>query len=162
MEAALRSAWEIITGREVPFEHLDITPLRGFEGVREAALTITGVKPEFSWLEGVTLKVLIAHGTANAKTVMEAVKAGTLAPHFIEIMTCPGGCLGGGGQPLPITPEKREARARAIYAEDSGFKIRKSHENAAVMKLYADFLGAPNSHKAHELLHTTYTPRGRY
>jgi iron-only hydrogenase group A len=162
MEAALRSAWEIITGREVPFEHLDITPLRGFEGVREAALTITGVKPEFSWLEGVTLKVLIAHGTANAKTVMEAVKAGTLAPHFIEIMTCPGGCLGGGGQPLPITPEKREARARAIYAEDSGFKIRKSHENAAVMKLYADFLGAPNSHKAHELLHTKYTPRGRY
>ncbi|MFZ4615517.1 MAG: NADH-dependent [FeFe] hydrogenase, group A6 [Rectinemataceae bacterium] len=162
MEAALRSAWELVTGREVPFEHLDITPLRGFEGVREAALTITGVKPEFSWLEGVTLKVLVAHGTANAKTVMEAVKAGTLAPHFIEIMTCPGGCLGGGGQPLPITPEKREARARAIYAEDSGFRIRKSHENAAVMKLYADFLGAPNSHKAHELLHTKYTPRGRY
>jgi len=162
MEAALRTAYEVVTGREVPFEHLDIKPLRGFEGVREAAVPFAGLKPEYSWLEGVTLKVLVAHGTANAKTVMQAVKAGTLDAHFIEIMTCPGGCLGGGGQPLPITPEKRVARARAIYEEDAALKLRKSHENPAVAKLYADFLGKPNSHKAHELLHTKYTPRGRY
>ena len=162
MEAALRTAYEVVTGREVPFAHLDITPVRGMEGVREAAVLIEKVKPEFSWLEGVTLKVLVAHGTANAKKVMTAVKDGTLEAHFIEIMTCPGGCLGGGGQPLPVTPEKRAARARAIYEEDGSFKLRKSHENSAVAKLYVDFLGKPNSHKAHELLHTKYTARGRY
>lgn len=162
MEAALRSAYEVVTGREVPFAHLDITPLRGMEGVREAAIPLTGLKPEFAWLEGVTLRVLVAHGTANAKKVMTALKEGRLEAHFIEVMTCPGGCLGGGGQPLPVTPEKREARARAIYAEDSSFGLRKSHENPAVARLYADFLGKPNGPKAHELLHTSYTARGRY
>nr|MDA8410585.1 NADH-dependent [FeFe] hydrogenase, group A6 [Treponema sp.] len=151
MEAALRTAYEVVTGREVPFAHLDIMPVRGMEGVRQAAVKIEKVKPEFSWLEGVTLKVLVAHGTANAKTVMTAVKEGKLEAHFIEIMTCPGGCVGGGGQPLPVTPEKRAARAQAIYEEDGDFKVRKSHDNVAVQKLYTEFLGAPNGHKAHEL-----------
>jgi iron only hydrogenase large subunit-like protein len=162
MEAALRSAYEVITGSEVPFEHLDITPVRGMEGVREAAILLSGTKAEWSFLEGVTLKVLVAHGTANAKKVMQALKEGRLDAHFIEVMTCPGGCLGGGGQPLPVTPEKRALRAKAIYEEDSGFALRKSHENPAVAKLYADFLGKPNGHRAHELLHTKYTARGRY
>jgi iron-only hydrogenase group A len=162
MEAALRTAYEVVTGREVPFKHLDIQPVRGMDGVKEAAIPLAGLKPEFAWLEGVTLKVLVAHGTANAKNVMTALKEGKLEAHFIEVMTCPGGCLGGGGQPLPVTPEKRALRAKAIYEEDAALPLRKSHENPAVARLYTDFLGKPNSHKAHELLHTKYTPRGRY
>jgi iron only hydrogenase large subunit-like protein len=104
----------------------------------------------------------MAHGTANAKKVMTAIRDGKMSAHFIEIMTCPGGCLGGGGQPLPGTPEIRLARSRAIYAEDTDSPLRKSHENPSVKKLYEDFLGTPNSHLAHELLHTHYTARGQY
>ncbi|MFH2114720.1 MAG: [FeFe] hydrogenase, group A, partial [Spirochaetota bacterium] len=162
MEAALRTAYEVVTGREVPFKDLDISPVRGMDGVREASIKINGAQKEWSFLEGVELKVLVAHGTANAKKVMTAVREGTLAAHFIEIMTCPGGCLGGGGQPLPGTPEIRLARAKAIYEEDTDNPLRKSHENPSVKKLYTDFLGAPNSHLAHELLHTHYTARGQY
>jgi NADP-reducing hydrogenase subunit HndD len=162
MEAAIRTAWEVVTGSPVPFKDLAVTPVRGMDGVKEAALRIEGARPEWAFLEGVELRVLVAHGTANAKRAMTAVRNGSLSAHFIEIMTCPGGCLGGGGQPLPVTPEKRAARARAIYEEDSSLAIRKSHENPSVLRLYADFLGAPSSHLAHELLHTTYTPRGCY
>ncbi len=162
MEAALRTAYEVVTGREVPFPDLNITPVRGFENIREASIKIEKTKPEWNFLEGVTLKVLVSHGTANAKTVMEGVKNKKFDHHFIEIMTCPGGCLGGGGQPLPITPEKREARAKAIYEEDLSLPYRKSHINPSIVKLYQEFLGEPNSEKAHELLHTHYTPRGRY
>jgi NADP-reducing hydrogenase subunit HndD len=93
---------------------------------------------------------------------MEGVGSGKLKAHFIEIMTCPGGCLGGGGQPLPSTPEIRAARAKAIYEEDSALPLRKSNDNPAVMRLYKEFLGEPNGHLAHELLHTSYTERGRY
>jgi NADP-reducing hydrogenase subunit HndD len=162
MEAALRSVYEIVTGREVPFEALAIRPVRGFENVREASLPVEGALPEWSFLEGVELRVAVAHGTANAKKVMDAVKAGSFAAHFVEIMTCPGGCLGGGGQPLPVTAEKREARARAIYEEDLSLPLRKSHENESVRRLYSEFLGSPNGELAHELLHTAYTSRGRY
>lgn len=162
MEAALRTAYEVVTGREVPFRDLDIVAVRGMEGVREAAVPIENALDEWKFLEGRLLKVLVAHGTANAKKVMERVRSGEMDAHFIEIMTCPGGCLGGGGQPLPVTPEKRAARARAIYEEDRSLPLRKSHENPAIQRLYRDFLGSPNSHLAHEILHTRYTPRGRY
>jgi NADP-reducing hydrogenase subunit HndD len=162
MEAALRTAYEIVTGRPVPFDNLNILPVRGMEGVKEATIPIKNVKPEWSFLEGVNLKVAIAHGLANAKTLMEKVESGKADYHFIEIMGCPGGCLGGGGQPIPTSPEIRQRRAEAIYAEDEGMPMRKSHENPEVMALYEQFLGEANSHKAHELLHTHYKRRKRY
>ncbi len=159
MEAALRTAYELVTGREVPFANLDIKPVRGMEGVREANITIEGCLPEWSFLEGVELKLAVAHGLTNAWEVMQAVKQGKAEFHFIEVMACPGGCLGGGGQPIPTNSEIRLKRAQAIYEEDAGKHIRKSHENPEVLALYKDFLEAPMSHKSHELLHTYYIER---
>lgn len=176
MEAALRTVIELVTGEPVEkfFTHADIQPVRGMEGVRKAEVTIpkTGpvqnmfkhIVPSWDWLKGATLKVAVAHGTANAKKVMENIKAGgELASfHFIEFMGCPGGCIGGGGQPIPTSLAIRQARANAIYSEDSAYATRKSHENPAVLKLYADFLTeGPCGHKSHKLLHTTYTERGK-
>ncbi|WP_320054827.1 NADH-dependent [FeFe] hydrogenase, group A6 [uncultured Acetobacteroides sp.] len=162
MEAALRTAWEIVTGTEVPFEKLNITPVRGFGGIKEASLKLTNVKPEFSYLEGVELKVAVAHGLANAKKLVEGIRSGELQFHFVEVMACPGGCIGGGGQPIPTSSEIRSKRVAAIYAEDMGLAIRKSHDNPEVKLLYKLFLGEPNSHKAHDLLHTHYKPRKGY
>ncbi|HUT63635.1 MAG TPA: iron hydrogenase small subunit, partial [Anaerolineae bacterium] len=119
----------------------------------------------WDWLSGVTLKLAVCHGTANAKKVIENIKAGGMFSecHFIEFMACPGGCLGGGGQPIPTSPEIRKARAKAIYAEDQAYEIRKSYENPAIVELYTRFFtDGPNSHHAHKLLHTQYTPRGKY
>jgi iron-only hydrogenase group A len=162
MEAAIRTAYEIVTGREVPFRNLNVTPVRGFEGIREATIKIENCLPEWSFLEGVELKVAVAHGLANAKKLMQAVNDGLVSYHFIEVMACPGGCLGGGGQPIPTNIEIRKKRAEAIYAEDESLPIRKSHENPEIQTIYQDFLGKPLSHKSHELLHTHYTPRKRY
>jgi iron-only hydrogenase group A len=178
MESALRCVIELVTGRTVEsfYDHADIIPVRGFEGVRYVEIPIPdevgpvpdllkGLVPNWDWLRGVTLKVGLAHGTANAKRVVEDIKAGGKFSecHFIEFMACPGGCLGGGGQPIPTSPEIRAARARAIYSEDSTARTRKSHENPAIQRLYAEFLtDGPCGHKSHELLHTFYTPRGKY
>lgn len=164
MEAALRTAYELVTGREVPFENLNIHPCRGMEGVREASVLLENVKPEWSFLEGVELKFMIAHGTANAHQVMERLVKGELNDvHFIEIMGCPGGCIGGGGQPIPTTPEIRQKRAEAIYQEDLDLPLRKSHDNPNVQHIYEKFLTeGPCGHLSHKLLHTHYTPRGNY
>jgi len=164
MEAALRSVYEIVTGRQVPFENLNITPCRGMEGVKESSVKLENVKPEWSFLEGVELKFMIAHGTANAKKVMEKLKAGELQDvHFVEVMGCPGGCLGGGGQPIPTSPEIRQKRAEAIYEEEANLPIRKSHENPHVKYLYSKFFTeGPCGQLSHKLLHTTYTKRGNY
>lgn len=162
MEAALRTAYEIVTGREVPFENLDITPVRGMDGVREASVKIDKPLEEWAFLDGVELKCAIAHGLINAKSVMDAVKNGETNYHFIEFMACPGGCLGGGGQPIPTNAEIRQKRAEAIYAEDKGLPIRKSHENPEIHKLYKDFLKEPLGEVSHHLLHTKYTKRERY
>jgi len=159
MEAALRTAYEIVTGREVPFDNLNITPVRGMEGVKEAAIKIEGCKDEWSFLEGVELKVAVAHGLKNARDVMIQLKEGKCQYHFVEVMACPGGCLGGGGQPIPTDFEIRQKRAAAIYAEDESMEFRKSHDNPQVKALYKDFLKEPLGHKSHELLHTAYTPR---
>ena len=159
MEAAIRTAYELVTGREVPFENLDIHPVRGMEGVKEASLTIEGTVPAWSFLEGATLNVAIAHGLVNAKRVMEKVAAGEANYHFIEIMACPGGCVGGGGQPIPTNMEIRMKRSKAIYREDTGMKLRKSHENPEVAAIYKDFLGQPLGHLSHDLLHTHYINR---
>ena len=162
MEAALRTAYELVTGREVPFEGLNITPVRGMEGVRQASVLIEGCKEEWSFLNGVELKCAIAHGLVNARKLMNGVKNGEIDVHFIEVMACPGGCLGGGGQPIPTNEEIRRKRTEAIYAEDMSMELRKSHENPEVIGVYRDFLGEPLGHKSHELLHTHYTRRVRY
>lgn len=164
MEAALRTAYELITGRQVPFENLRIDATRGFEGIKQASVKLDGCVPEWSFLEGVDLKFIVAHGTANAKKVMEMLKAGELKDvHFVEIMACPGGCLGGGGMPIPTTTEIRKKRAQAIYAEDESLPVRKSHENPFIDVFYKKFIPeGPCSHKSHKLLHTHYTKRGKY
>ncbi len=162
MEAALRTAYEIVTGREVPFTNLNIKPVRGMEGVKEASVKIKDVKPEWSFLEGVELNVAIAHGLANAKILMDKIKAGEANFHFIEIMACPSGCIGGGGQPIPTNMEIRKKRAAGIYEEDESLVIRKSHENPEVTEIYKSFLHEPLGHKSHDLLHTHYQARKRY
>jgi len=159
MEAALRTAYEIVTGRDVPFKDLNIMPARGMDGVKEASIKIEGTLPDWKFLEGVTLNIVIGHGLANAKEIIEKVASGKSNYHFIEIMACPGGCIGGGGQPIPTNAEIRMKRAKAIYREDEGMKRRKSHENPDVIQAYKEFLEKPLSHKSHELLHTHYVDR---
>jgi iron-only hydrogenase group A len=177
MEAALRTVIELITGKKVEniFANSDIIPVRGFEGIKYAELPITEVGPvpeliahlvpDWNWLKGATLKIAVVHGTANAKKVMDDIKAGGKFSecHFIEFMACPGGCLGGGGQPIPTTPEIRKLRAKAIYEEDKSLPVRKSHENSHVADIYNEFLtDGPCGHISHKLLHTHYVKRGRY
>jgi iron-only hydrogenase group A len=161
MEAALRTVWEIVTGKELPFENLHVAPIAGLTGVKEASATITGAVPEWSFLEGVTVNVAVAHGLGNAAKVLQAVKDGKANYHFIEVMTCPGGCIGGGGQPRLTTNETRLARIAAIYKEDEGKQLRKSHKNPAITQIYEEFLKKPLGHKSHELLHTKYKTRSR-
>ncbi|MBX3008177.1 MAG: [FeFe] hydrogenase, group A [Melioribacteraceae bacterium] len=178
MEAAIRSVVEFVLGAKVEdvFANANIIPLRGFEGIRYMEIPIGNavgpvppilqkLVPNWDWLKGVTLKVAVAHGTANAKKVMDDIKAGGKFSecHFIEFMACPGGCLGGGGQPIPTTPEIRKKRAEAIYAEDESLELRKSHENPNVLRIYNEFLtDGPCGHLSHKLLHTHYIKRGRY
>jgi len=162
MEAALRTAYELVTGRPVPFEGLNITPVRGTEGIKAASIKVEGCVDEWKFLEGAELNVAVAHGLKNARIIMDQVAAGESPYHFVELMACPGGCIGGGGQPIPTNDEIRKKRIAAIYEEDAGKQKRKSHENEEVLSLYKEYLGEPNGHKAHELLHTHYRKRNRY
>lgn len=155
MEAALRTVYEIVASKEAP--SLDFKEVRGTEGIKEATYDINGT----------VVKVAVASGLANARKIMEKVRAGEADYHFIEIMSCPGGCVNGGGQPIKSAfvrnnTDIRAERAKAIYATDKKMSLRKSHENPAVKELYDEFLGKPNSHLAHELLHTKYMPRNNY
>jgi iron-only hydrogenase group A len=161
MEAALRTAYEVVTGRELPMPNLHVVPVEGLAGIKEASLKIEGALPYWEFLEGVTLNVAVAHGLGNAQKLIAAVKSGEKAYHFVEVMTCPGGCIGGGGQPRFTTNAIREARIAAIYREDEGKKHRKSHDNPEVQQLYQEFLGHPLGDRSHHLLHTKYTPRPR-
>lgn len=161
MEAALRTAYEIVTGRPLPFDNLHVKPIAGLEGVKEASVKIEDVVPDWSFLEGATLNVAVAHGLGNAKKVIERVKSGKANYHFIEVMACPGGCIGGGGQPRMTTNAVRLARIQAIYKEDEGKKLRKSHENPEVKQIYDEFLKKPLGEKSHHLLHTHYKARER-
>jgi len=176
MESAIRTVYELVTGNRIEnlFDHADIIPVRGFEGIRYAEVPINKVGPvpdilkhlltDLTWLKGAVLKVAVAHGTANAKKVLENIKAGGKLSecHFIEFMACPGGCLGGGGMPIPTNEKIRAARAKAIYAEDTNSQVRKSYENPAILKIYREFLtDGPCSHKSHQLLHTHYLERGK-
>ncbi|MGD1007757.1 MAG: NADH-dependent [FeFe] hydrogenase, group A6 [Ignavibacteriaceae bacterium] len=164
MEAALRTVYEIITGREVPFKNLVIEPCRGFEGVKQASVKLENCVDEYKFLEGVNLKFIVAHGTANAKKVMEMLRKGELSDvHFVEIMACPGGCLGGGGQPIPTNKDIRTLRAKAIYEEEESLPIRKSHENPHIKYIYENFLkDGPCGKLSHKLLHTHYVKRGKF
>jgi NADP-reducing hydrogenase subunit HndD len=162
MEAALRTVYFLVTGRPVPFDDLNIIPVRGLEGIKEASVTFENCLPAYSFLEGVTANFAIAHGLTNARKVMELVEKGESPYHFIEIMACPGGCIGGGGQPIPTTKEIREKRIEAIYREDMGKPKRMSHENPEITEIYETYLKEPLGEKSHHLLHTKYRKRKRY
>lgn len=154
MEAALRTVVDVLTGEDMP--RLEYDDVRGLEGIKEATVSVNGTD----------IKVAIVHGTANAAKLLNAIRAGEKTYHFIEVMGCPGGCVTGGGQPIVDARTRyfidpRAARAAATYSEDESMAIRKSHKNPAVQKLYVEFLGEPNSHIAHELLHTTYVDRSK-
>ncbi len=145
MEAALRTVYEVYTGKTLP--RLEFDEVRGFEGIREAKIDLNGFE----------LKICVAHTLSNARIVMDKLRAGELDYHVVEVMACPGGCIGGAGQPYHHGNfEVLKARCEALYAEDKGKPIRKSHENPDIQKLYKEFLGEPMSEKAHHLLHTHY------
>ena len=155
MEAALRTAVEKLTGETL--EDVDFTAVRGMDGVKEAEYDVAGKK----------IKVAVASGTKNAKILMDQIKNGTSEYLFIEIMGCPGGCINGGGQPIQHAVVRnfvdlKARRAEALYTADRNNAVRKSHENEAIKTLYTEFLGKPGSHKAHEVLHTSYVARKKY
>ncbi len=148
IEAAVRTAYELHTNKKL--DRLDYHELRGMEGLRQATIDFDGTQ----------IKIGIAHGLGNARKLLESIKNGECMYHAIEIMSCPGGCIGGGGQPLHHgDSDILKSRMAAIYREDAGKEIRKSHENPDILKLYEEFLGAPLSHRAHKLLHTNYFDR---
>jgi iron-only hydrogenase group A len=161
MEAALRTVWEIVTETPFPFPDLHVEPIEGLEGVKAASVKIEGAKGDWAFLEGVDVKVAVAHGLGNAQKAIDQVKSGEAEYHFIEVMTCPGGCIGGGGQPRFTTDDARRARIAAIYKEDEGRELRKSHENPYVCALYEEYLGAPCGEISHHLLHTGYAEKER-
>ena len=155
MEAALRTLADVLEGKSL--ENIDYTDVRGTKGIKEATVTLAGKE----------VKVAVASGLANAKELMEKIKKGEADYHFIEIMSCPGGCVNGGGQPIKSAYERnnydiKALRAGAIYDADKSSALRKSHENPVVKEIYETYLGEPNSHKAHEILHTKYAPRKKY
>ncbi len=144
MEAAVRTAYELVTGK--PLENLELTALRGYEYIKTATLD----------LNGTSLNVAVAHTLKNARVVLDQIAAGKSPYAFVEIMTCPGGCVGGGGQPLGPSQSNIEQRQASIYTEDRNLPIRKSHENPDIQALYREFLGKPLGHLSHQLLHTVY------
>ena len=154
MEAALRTAADVLEGKSI--EEVKYEAVRGLEGIKEATVVLGGVE----------LKAAVAHSTGAAKELIKRIKSGEATYHFVEVMACPGGCVNGGGQPIVsafkrMEVDQRAARAAGLYAEDEAKVLRKSHENPDIKKLYDEFLGEPNGHKSHELLHTHYTDRSK-
>ena len=163
MEAALRTVYEIVTGRELPFPNLHVPEIAGLEQVMEATIKFENVKPEWKAAEGFEAKIAVTSGYAGARKLMQQIKDGKSPYHFIEVMGCPGGCITGGGQPRPkgdinVT---RQKRMEAIYGEDERKTLRKSHENPALLAFYKEW-GDPGCHASHEYLHTHYVKRGKY
>ena len=156
MEAALRTVADVMTGEDL--ERIDYQVVRGVEGLKEASIKIGDT----------TVNIAVAHSMTIAKPLLDDIKAGKSKYHFIEIMGCPGGCINGGGQSYINAGIRnggfnfKEARAKALYDEDLAMPARKAHKNTQIQKLYEDFLGKPNSHLAHELLHTTYNKKDKY
>lgn len=162
MEAALRTVYELVTGRELPFDGLHVTPIVGLEQIKSAGLKIEDPLPDYKFLDGVEVKVAVTSGLSGAKILMNELKDGKSEYHFIEVMGCPGGCIMGGGQPRSDDPDVRNKRLKGIYSEDESKPLRKSHENPSIIQLYENFLEYPNSHVSHELLHTHYVKRGTF
>ena len=155
MEAALRTVREVLEGKS--YDKIDFMEVRGLKGIKEATYTIAGLE----------VKIAVASSLANAKVLCEMIKEGKCPYHFIEIMSCPGGCVNGGGQPIKTAyvrnnVDYKAARVKGMYDSDSAMKLRKSHENPIIKEVYDTYLGKPNSHKAHEILHTQYVKRNRY
>ena len=155
MEAALRTAYETLTGETLA--DVDFHGVRGTEGIKEATVNINGTD----------VNVAVCSSTGMAAKLLDSVRAGEKNYTFIEVMACPGGCVNGGGQPIVdsdtrATVDVRAVRAKALYGEDAGKALRKSHENAEIKAIYADYLGKPGGHRSHELLHTHYTRREKY
>lgn len=150
LESALRTAHHLLTGKDL--QKLDFEAVRGFAGVKEASVDVGGT----------TLKVAVANRLSNARQIAERVKAGNAPWQFIEVMACPGGCAGGGGQLCGYDPQRVEARIKSIYALEKARAVRMSYKSSAITKVYKDYLGEPGSHKAHQLLHTSYSPRARH
>lgn len=155
MEAALRTVYEVLTKESL--DKIEFEDIRGMEGIKEATIKINDMD----------VKIAVAHGTGHARQLLDEIAAGKREYHFIEIMACPGGCINGGGQPL-VDAEVRlkvnvnKERAKALYSEDRGKVLRKSHENPSVQHVYKDWLGEPGGHKSHEFLHTKYEKRDLY
>ncbi len=149
-EAALRTLSEVVSGK--PLADINFKGVRGLTGVKEATVQVGEIP----------VKVAITNGLGNARKVLDKIRTGEADYHFIEVMCCPGGCIGGGGAPISCDPDIRTKRCNAMYCEDERMELRKSHENPAVKELYETFLEKPLGHKSHELLHTHYTPRGNY
>ena len=157
MEAALRTAYEVLTGDSLTDENIEFTAVRGTDAIKEATFEIAGN----------TIRVAVVSGTANAGKLIEQIKAGEKQYDFIEVMACPGGCVNGGGQPIqPMhvrnNVDIRAVRAAALYEDDRNLPVRKSHENPDIKAVYDEFFGKPGSEKAHHILHTGYTPRAKY
>lgn len=159
MEAALRTVYEVVTGKKVPFENLHVNEIMGLKSIKEGKITIEDTLTEYKELEGKTLQFAVSSGLSAARTLLEQIKSGESPYTFIEIMACPGGCISGGGQPRPTDETIRSKRMEAIYKEDEQKELRKSHENQAIQKLYEEFLKEPLGHRSHELLHTHYVKR---
>ena len=159
MEAALRTVYAVVTGRELPTKDLHIQEIAGLEGIKKVTLPITETVKEWKFLEGVDIQVAVAHGLGNAAKILDRIQTGKEHLHFVELMACPGGCIGGGGQPRFTTDEIRKARMAAIFKEDEGKTLRQSHLNPDIELLYKEFLKEPLGEISHHLLHTAYKER---
>ncbi|MDD2221041.1 MAG: [FeFe] hydrogenase, group A, partial [Clostridia bacterium] len=162
MEAALRTVYELVTGRELPFPDLHVAPIVGLNQIKEGTIKIENALPEYKFLEGVEVKVAVTSGLKGANILMKQIAEGKSPYHFIEVMGCPGGCITGGGQPRTANvAEARKMRLQHLYEEDENKPLRKSHENPHLMAFYKEW-GEPCGHESHEYLHTHYVPRGNY
>ncbi len=155
MEAALRSVPYLLTGKDD--DNVDIKVVRGVETVKEAEVEVNGIK----------IKAAVVHGLGNARKLLDKIKAGEAEYHFVEVMACPGGCVNGGGQPIQPASVRfdldlRAERAKALYEEDQGSTMRRSHQNPRVLKMYEEYFEKPGGHKSHKLLHTHYVARENY
>lgn len=160
MEAALRTVYAIIMGKNLPFDNLHVTPIVGLDKVKDATIKLEGVLPQYKQFEGLEVKVAVTSGLSGAKQLMEQIKEGKSPYHFIEVMGCPGGCITGGGQPRSDDVDVRKKRMAILYTEDEVKHLRQSHENPSISKFYEEW-GSPCCHKSHEYLHTHYVDRSK-
>lgn len=161
MEAALRTVYAILMGKNLPFENLHVTPIVGLDQVKEAKIKLEGVLPQYKQFEGLEVRIAVTSGLAGARQLLEQIKNGTSPYHFIEVMGCPSGCICGGGQPRTDDPDVRKKRMSILYEEDECKNLRQSHENPSIIRFYEQWGGAPGCEKSHEYLHTHYVDRSK-